>query len=144
MKRSGPIKRKTPLKRTDGLKADPAKAQAWRQRSKPLRSRPKRRTPAEIAVREAVFARDRYRCLLAGHGRVLGVACFGEITYHHLLKEGQGGAYTMENGATICCGHQGGIEDHPAEALELGLVVRPGVDHAEAERRRRAHSVVPK
>lgn len=137
------LQRRTPLGRGKPLRRDGEKARAWGNNRKPLRSKPKRRTPEEIRVREAVFARDRYRCLLWGTRR-LGTACAFEITPHHLLKEGQGGKYTEENLVTLCSVHNDAVEDHPAEALEIGLVVRPGVDHAEAARRRVSHSVVPR
>lgn len=89
-------------------------------RSTPLRQR-KRRSPAELATRNAVFARDGY-CRLAGS--TLG-PCIGErLTPHHLRKEGQGGQYTMRNLLTLCAGHNSRIETmRRADGEAAGLVI---------------------
>lgn len=94
-------------------------------------------------MREAVFARDRWTCLLARHGKVLGTVCHFGITPHHLLKESKQGEYSMVNLITLCAAHNDAVELHPTEALEMGLTVARGIDHVEAAERRRRHRVVP-
>lgn len=94
---------------------------------------------AKAPIREAVFARDR-GCLLARH---LG-GCFGELTAHHLRKDGQGGAYAEENLVTLCSFHNDTwVEGNPLEAHRLGLVVRRGETVADAWKRMREHHLVP-
>jgi 5-methylcytosine-specific restriction endonuclease McrA len=84
-------------------------------------------------VREAVFARDGC-CRLSPYGDLnpAGVGwgpCFGRpLTFHHLLKASQGGKYTMENGLTLCAGHNSLVEDYPALAYACGLVIRLTLD----------------
>lgn len=93
-------------------------------RRTPLRPMSKKRAKEmrrNALVREAVFQRDGYRCQApAGFAG----SCFGPLTFHHLLKASQGGDYTVTNGLTLCAHHNGAVEDHPAEAHALGLVVR--------------------
>ena len=68
----------------------------------------------------AVFERDGHQCRL--RWRMEAGDCFGPLTYHHLRKASQGGAYTMENGACLCAGHNVWVEDHPYRARGLGMV----------------------
>lgn len=107
-------------------------------RSKPLarayHQAPRRALPAKsrqriaeadpnALVRAAVFARDGYRCRLwtvDTHDQHPGV------TFHHLRKAGQGGAYTAENGIALCGSCNVWVEDEPLEAWRLGLVQRAG------------------
>jgi hypothetical protein len=91
-------------------------------RTAPIRSNRKRRSTAEIAVREAVFRRDG-GCILAGSTWHPG-RCFGPLTPHHLRKEGQGGSYTAENLVSLCAWANGDwVELHPIEARRLGLTI---------------------
>lgn len=88
-----------------------------------MRSRPKRLTSAERAVRAAVFERDG-GCLLAHHS-----PCFGVLTPHHRRKAGQGGAYTEANLVALCAAHNDQLEadaDLAAYARSIGLVLRRG------------------
>lgn len=74
-------------------------------------------------IREAVFERDGRRCQLRGVPGAGG--CFGGLTPHHIVKDGQGGGYTMENLVTLCAHHNDQIEadaDVAAVARERGLV----------------------
>ena len=95
--------------------------------------------PQRDAVRAAVLKRDGYRCRLASgltpslHG--------GGPTYHHLLKEGQGGAYTVENGICLCAWCNAWVEAEPNEAWRLGLVQRRGETPAVIWRRLWAHGL---
>lgn len=100
-----------------------------RLRAKPLPDDEKER---RRLIRREVWQRDR-RCLLylvPGAGE-----CFGGPTYHHRRKDGQGGAYSVANGATLCAGHNSGIEadaDLSKLAESLDLVVRRGHPEWEA------------
>lgn len=96
-----------------------------RKRVKPVSDKRRAQWEAEDEVRQAVFARDRWRCQLEG---VAGAgSCLGRLTYHHRRKAGQGGAFTMENGATLCWSHNKRLEqdaDLARLGVELGLVIR--------------------
>jgi len=107
-----------------------------------LRAKPKpaEQRDAEEVVRAEVFARDR-GCLMAA---IEPERCWGRLTFHHLHKSGQGGAYTVANGVALCSWHNGDVEDHPRRYRLLGLVVRPGLDHTEAAARRHAAGLTPK
>lgn len=97
-------------------------------RGKRLRhASPKRmaRWDAEDEIRQAVFARDRWRCQLEDV-KAAG-PCRGRLTYHHRRKASQGGEFTVENGATLCLHHNCELEadaDLAALAVTLGLVIR--------------------
>lgn len=73
-------------------------------------------------VRSAVFARDG-DCLLRG----FTMRCGGGLEYHHRRKASSAGAFTVQNGATLCSLHNAYVEDHPAliEAHHPYLIVRP-------------------
>ena len=119
------LTRKTPLR------ADPEKQKAWQDRSrkplarsriKPMRDKRRGELPERAKVREAVFVRDGYRCQIAP---LVSEPSFGPLTYHHLLKEGQGGEYTETNGIAACAFHNDWVENYPDKAAALGLVIRP-------------------
>lgn len=124
-------RRSKPLDRTKGLdRGERALAGSHSKlRAKPL---PDDERERRRQVRREVWIRDG-RCLLylvPGAGD-----CFGGPTYHHRRKDGQGGAYTVENGATLCAGHNTAVESDAdvakiAEALDL--VVRRGHPEYEA------------
>lgn len=119
------LQRRTPLRRSTKPLA--------RGRPLPARAaRPKRRAESDEgvdkgAVRRSVFERDGWRCRLDG---IPGAGpCFGPLTFHHIRKEGQGGAFTVENGAALCSGHNTAIESDALVALiarTSGLVLRAG------------------
>ena len=129
MKRGGPLKRTTPLARGKGL----GRGTKNLERGKALAAKPLEREEAKrrALVRGAVFARDGFACVLAARPEALEVLgpCFGRLTYHHVRKAGQGGPYTLENGLTLCLGHNGAVEDHPTAAHLLGLVDRSTPPH---------------
>lgn len=120
------------------LTSDPQKAREWEQRSRGSlhgRSRSKeaqRRTDA--LIREQVFARDR-GCVLR---MIEGTDCYGPMTPHHRRKASSGGAYSLANLVTLCLGHNGAVEDHPADYRERFpfLVVREGDTEFESLGRR--------
>lgn len=117
--------RRTPLRRTSRLA--------------PISKKRAAGTEDRRAIRERVYARDGWRCrLLASVGATYfsvnedGLRgpyekvppCFGPLTPHHLLKASAGGPYTLDNLVTLCAGHNTWVEDHPATATALGLVIR--------------------
>jgi len=52
-------------------------------------------------VKEEIFRRDNYRCVVCGLGRKDGV----EICADHILPKDRGGTNTIENGQTLCTQH---------------------------------------
>lgn len=52
-------------------------------------------------VKEAIFKRDNYRCVVCGLGRKDGV----EICADHIVPKDRGGTNTVENGQTLCAQH---------------------------------------
>lgn len=118
------------MKRPGQPKVTAEQVIAWQRRPrKPIATKSRKRQLREAEenrpqVRASVFARDRYRCRLAGHG-----PCMGILTPHHRRKESQGGAYTVENLATVCSWHNERLEadaDLAATARTMGLVVKRG------------------
>jgi len=88
----------------------------------PIRSVSRRKAGTAIdreSVREQVFARDRWTCQFPKPHR-----CFGGLTFHHVLKASAGGTYSAENGLSLCVWANDWVEDHPDEAVRLGLVKR--------------------
>lgn len=122
MKRSGPIRR------------DLDATRAFEKRSRqaiPSRSPRRRDADAKTAeLRATVSAR---RCLLAD---LAFGSCAGGGTPHHLRKASAGGTTTPENLVPLCAFHNSWVENEPVAARIIGLVVRPGIDHAEARSRR--------
>lgn len=55
--------------------------------------------PTEI--KEAIFKRDNYRCVVCGRGKEDGV----EICADHILPKDKGGGNTIDNGQTLCSEH---------------------------------------
>jgi 5-methylcytosine-specific restriction endonuclease McrA len=52
-------------------------------------------------VKEAIFERDRYKCVVCGRGRQDGV----EIHADHKVPLDKGGTNTIDNGQTLCSEH---------------------------------------
>lgn len=52
-------------------------------------------------VKEAIFKRDNYRCVMCGKGRADGI----EIHADHIKPKDFGGKATLENGQTLCAQH---------------------------------------
>jgi len=52
-------------------------------------------------VKEKIFQRDKYRCVICGLGRKDGV----EICADHVVPLDRGGTNTVENGQTLCTKH---------------------------------------
>ena len=132
LRRGKPLERKTPLKRGKALQArsgslEPGRAGLARTgRLKPISDRRRAEKGVRDEEREATFARDSRTCqvraLIVEAGYAEWARCSGPITFHHLQKSGQGGAYDRENGLTACAGHNSWVENYPAYAKSLGLV----------------------
>ncbi|MEM2888867.1 MAG: HNH endonuclease [Candidatus Bathyarchaeia archaeon] len=52
-------------------------------------------------IKEAIFKRDNYRCVVCGLGKKDGV----EICADHIIPKDKGGTNTIENGQTLCMQH---------------------------------------
>ena len=113
--------KRTPLSRNTPKAREWASGRRTRLKSRSARKRADK--PSEDKVRAVVFALDRERCRMADDPET---TCGGELTYHHLRKASAGGAYSVENGATLCVDHNGWVEDNPIAARRLELVVREG------------------
>jgi hypothetical protein len=112
-----------------------------RKRLRPMSDRRRDAIPERHAVRWAVFERDGH-CLL-DRRTSYGGSCYGPPTFHHLRKEGQGGAYTAENGVTLCAHHNGWVENYPEVAYAIGLVLKAGDPPELAWSRLRTAGLVP-
>ena len=88
--------------------------------------RPRSKRAVELAPARRRFVRE----FLAGReceARDLG--CFGPMTVHEVVKRSHGGAIVPGAKAdaqgqvfmALCAGHNGWVEDHPAEARRRGL-----------------------
>lgn len=72
-------------------------------------------------VREEVFARDRYAC----QGPRFGLdprGCVSAIQAHHIVRRSQGGHDIAPNLITLCVLHHRHVHDHPAWAMDVGLL----------------------
>jgi len=58
-------------------------------------------TPFPPDVKEAIFKRDDYRCVVCGNGKHNGY----EICADHITPQYKGGSNTLENGQTLCSEH---------------------------------------
>lgn len=104
----------------------------------------RRATAARRVIRERVFARDGGCVLQPISGPYAPPGpCQGPLTPHHLLKASQGGPYTEENLVTLCSLHNTWVEDAPAEARTLGLVIARGVTAADAADLRAINRIAP-
>jgi len=52
-------------------------------------------------IKEKIFKRDHYKCVVCGRGRKDGV----EICADHIIPKDKGGTNTLENGQTLCMEH---------------------------------------
>lgn len=117
-----------PLARGQGLK------------SESKRKAKERRDPTRAEIRAAVYRRDG-GCIMR---RLDWHSCFGELTPHHLDKDGQGGGYTEANLVAVCSfGNDTWIEGNPIHAHDLGLVRWRGDTMLEVWQRLLAAGLVP-
>lgn len=58
-------------------------------------------SPFPPEVKEAIFKRDNYRCVVCDNGRHNGY----EIHADHITPQSKGGSNTIENGQTLCSEH---------------------------------------
>lgn len=126
------------MRRNRPLHQDPAKLAAWqtasRRRIAPQSAKRRSEASARSDVREAVFNRDGYRCVLDG---LEGHRCGGPLTPHHIRKASQGGPYEPGNMISLCASANREVEDRPDWAWRLGLVIRNGESAHDAGMRRR-------
>lgn len=54
-----------------------------------------------VELREQIYQRDNYRCVICGKGRENGI----EIHADHIKPKQNGGTATLENGQTLCSQH---------------------------------------
>ena len=101
MKRSGPIQRRTPLKRST--------------------PKQKRRRGIDPETRTAVFLRDK-GC--KGKEVILDLPCWGRLDPHHILRKSQGGQNTADNLVTLCRAHHDWVHAYPEASRNLGLLRR--------------------
>lgn len=120
MKRSGPPRRKTPLKRGSPL---PRSVSFDRART-PLKTNGKQRRrpgtidPAWQQAKAFVHERSGGRC----EGRVVGV-CTGRGEHvHHVILRSRGGPDEPWNLVHLCLRCHDWAHGHPAAATELGLM----------------------
>ena len=125
MKRSGPLKRTTPLKRGPGP-----------QRKTRLSPMSDKRRKVSVARREFVaeVLSHRTRCEAGSVIRSVDTdhRCFGYSTdVHEVLTRARGGdILDPDNVRAICRRCHDWIHDHPADSLDLGLLA---VRHPEAD-----------
>lgn len=118
------------MKRGGPLRADPAKAAAWRQRSKkikPVSDKRREGSPARRAVVAKALDGVMSGCVLSESAEA--GPCYGPSTPHRMRKGSAGwdrrtAGYVDGNVVATCSFHNGWIEDHPDEATELGMVIR--------------------
>jgi hypothetical protein len=105
MKRSGPIKRKTPLK--------PGKGISNKRKAKP--GVPKD-VYAEVVARDGgCVARTAWP----------DIPCYGRLDPHHVLRRSQGGKDEASNLITLCRVHHSTVHENPARSYELGFLKKP-------------------
>jgi 5-methylcytosine-specific restriction endonuclease McrA len=102
MKRGGPLRRRTPLKRSEFRRSGGG--------SGPTRK-----------VRQEVIERDEV-CRAAV--LVPSVRCGGGPHVHHVLPRSQGGGHDLSNLLLVCTVHHGWIHANPARSYTLGLLLR--------------------
>ncbi len=112
MKRSGPLRRKTPLK--------PSTAGAQLKRT-PIQ--PSKGSPSDFppSVKRFVVRRSGGWCEFPGCTR-------HAQHFHHRLMRSQGGKGTVENCAHLCIQCHTVVHANPAKSYELGLLIRRSVD----------------
>lgn len=133
------LERRTPLKRTGGPKANPAKVRDWQDRSR--RSLPasstKGRARAAAAAEAGRRAKDRDGgCLVAA--MVPEVRCWGPLDPQHVIPRSirRDLAADERNIIGCCRGHHEWIEHQPEAARLLGVHGHDGDDLDELQARR--------
>ena len=58
-------------------------------------------TPFPSEIKEQIFKRDNYRCVVCGNGKHNGY----EIHADHIIPQAKSGTSTLENGQTLCSEH---------------------------------------
>ena len=111
MKRSGPLRRNTPLRRTGRLN--------------PMSDKRRKALGERKEVREEVLDRDGYTC--TAKDILPDIDCWGPLDVDEIIGRGRGGDWLdPENCQTLCRAHHMWKHDNPEKALELGLSKRLG------------------
>lgn len=129
------LERSVALPRSAGPRSGrkPTASEVWRQAGAERR-----------AVRDEVLARDGACLLRPRAGRDGGAgACFGRPEAHHLVKAHKRPLYVVAGLVRLCSRHNTWVEEWPALAHLLGLVVREGECLVEAWGRLHLHELVP-
>lgn len=122
MKRSGPIQRKTELRRRSPMQtnADPHRLPSPARKPKPRARRPG--VLSETATQ--VLLRD-VSCRAWSMGFGLDLLCDGRGHIHHRVLRSQGGTHTADNLLYLCRAHHELAHDHRrAEAEATGVIIR--------------------
>lgn len=100
MRRSGPIRRLTPLRARLPIRrvSDTRRARSGR----------------ETAILAGIRRRDGDRC------RLSSPRCWGPVDVHHVLPRGRGGTTTADNLVCLCRACHSFVHEHPAWARDLG------------------------
>ena len=108
MKRGGPLRRNTPLKRNKRLN--------WASEKR------KAELPLRNAVREDVLERDMYKCVAID--LVPQVQCWGPLDVDEIKPRGLGGDWLdPDNCQVLCRAHHDWKHLNPREAKDLGLYI---------------------
>lgn len=135
MKRSGPPKRKTPLKTKKGLQSGSGLKSGGELKRTELKKRSEKRQrvmqddriPLIKQLVEAGFGCE-IGPVLEHYGEADARHCRGRIEgIHELRKRSDGGSLVNRDNLVPACNFcNGWVEDHPAKAREIGLVIRAG------------------
>lgn len=114
MKRSRPLRRRTPLRSRGGLS-----------RSGPIKPKPPRSGGVTEDTARSVLQRDGFACQARAWGFATGSRCEGRLHVHHRRLRSQGGSHEPENLLTLCDFHHRLAHDVlRAEAEEAGVIIR--------------------
>lgn len=119
MKRSGPPKRLTPLRRSGWLKRSEAMARHPTARRRSAGSPGRSGVPKD--VRQEVMMRDGGCVAMRMIPEVL---CWGPCDPHHIHRRSQGGQDTPENLVVLCRAHHDWVHANPLRSMSLGLLKR--------------------
>jgi 5-methylcytosine-specific restriction endonuclease McrA len=109
------------VKRSQPLRADPAKVREWQRRSAARWGRSRRRTGAAAAEYQAV--RDARRAHAHGLCEIAGPTCTRWGTeVHHVLPRSKGGADEFGNCLLTCQMCHAHAHNNPAWARERGVL----------------------
>ena len=119
----------------------PSEKPMKRSRINPVSAKRRETAADRDLVREAVFARDNYRCVLRDwhHSALVHTSV---LTVHHIKKTSARGPYEVANLVSLCASCNDWVEMEPTAAHALGLVCRNGDTLDECWARMRAVGLV--